>query len=94
MRARRDDGSCGPTLLQDTNRTERTRSDFAACGVGEETNVRVGSVAASSRRLEEPLATVLQSRLAAGEPSLWDAILSLTPEESPVKYSALVGKEG
>jgi len=55
-------------------------------GLKLETNVLIASLA-SSRCLEEPHAAALQSGLAAGEP-----MLLLTPEESRVRYSALVGK--
>ena len=49
-----------PTLL------DRIVSDFAACGiVGEATNSLVGYLAAVSRKLESPLAVIIQSTSAA-----------------------------
>ena len=46
----------GPALL------ERILADFERCGVvGEETNKLVGYLAAVSRKLEEPLAVIIQS---------------------------------
>ena len=59
--------------------------DFERCGVvGERTNKLVGYLAATSRKLEQPLAVVIQSSSAAGKSSLMDAVLSLMPEEERV----------
>lgn len=44
----------------------------------------------NGRRMEDPLAVVIQRRLAAGEPSFLDALLALTPEEG---WVSLLGKE-
>jgi len=52
----------------------------------------VGYVAAVSRKLEEPLAIVIQSSSAAGKSSLMDAILDFVPEEERVSYSAMTGQ--
>jgi hypothetical protein len=54
-------------LLRDPNLVQRILADFAACGmVGEETNKLMGYLAAVSRKLEQPLAIVVQSSSAAG----------------------------
>ena len=67
-------------LLQQPNLIERILADFAACGVvGEETNKLVGYLAATSRKLDKPLAVVIQSSSAAGKSSLMDAILRFIP---------------
>ena len=60
--------------------------------VGEETNKLVGYLAAVSRRLEAPLAVVVQSSSAAGKSLLMDAILGFVPEEERVQYSAMTGQ--
>jgi hypothetical protein len=60
--------------------------------VGEETNKLVGYLAAVSRKLEAPLAVVIQSSSAAGKSSLMDAILRFVPEEEQVAYSAMTGQ--
>ncbi len=60
--------------------------------MGEETNKLVGYLAAVSRKLEEPLAVILQSSSAAGKSSLMEAILAFMPEEDRVKYSAMTGQ--
>jgi DNA primase len=78
---------CDPKLLA------RILEDFERCGVvGEETNKLVGYLAATSRKLAEPLAVVIQSSSAAGKSSLMDAVLELMPEEERVQYSAMTGQ--
>jgi DNA primase len=81
------------SLLNDPNLLQRILEDFARCGiVGEETNKLVGYLAAVSRRLETPLAVVVQSSSAAGKSLLMDAILGFVPEEDRVQYSAMTGQ--
>jgi len=80
-------------LLKEPNLVERILADFAACGVvGEETNKLVGYLAATSRKLDKPLAVVIQSSSAAGKSSLMDAILRFIPTEEQVNYSAMTGQ--
>ena len=70
-------------LLQDPHLMERILEDFARCGVvGEETNKLVGYLATVSRRLEAPLAVVVQSSSAAGKSLLMDAILGFVPRKN------------
>jgi len=80
-------------LLRDPNLLDRILADFERCGiVGEETNKLVGYLAAVSRKLEEPLAIVIQSSSAAGKSSVMESILSFMPEEERVAYSAMTGQ--
>ncbi len=80
-------------LLQSPNLIERIVDDLTACGlVGEHTNKLVAYLAATSRKLDAPLAVLVQSSSAAGKSALMDAILALTPEEDRVKYSAMTGQ--
>ena len=80
-------------LLRDPRLFDRLLVDFEAIGiVGERTNKLVAYLAAVSRKLDSPLAVVLQSSSAAGKSSLMDAVLSLMPEEERVKYSAMTGQ--
>jgi DNA primase catalytic core len=80
-------------LLQSPNLLDRILQDFDACGVvGEKTNKLVGYLAATSRKLEKPLAIVIQSSSAAGKSSLMEAILKFMPEEEQVNYSAMTGQ--
>ncbi len=80
-------------LLQDPQLSERITADLAACGVvGESTNLLAGYLAAVSRKLERPLAVLIQSSSAAGKSSLMDAVLNLIPEEERLQYSAMTGQ--
>ncbi|QIE27538.1 CHC2 zinc finger domain-containing protein [Caballeronia sp. SBC2] len=80
-------------LLREPELLARILADFAACGVvGEETNKIVGYLAAVSRKLDAPLAVVIQSSSAAGKSSLMDAVLAFVPEEERIKYSAMTGQ--
>jgi len=81
------------TLLQAPDLLGRIVADFDACGlVGEATNKLVGYLAAVSRKLDRPLAIVVQSSSAAGKSSLMDAVLAMIPEEERIKYSAMTGQ--
>jgi hypothetical protein len=85
--------SSAMALLRDPNLVQRILTDFAACGVvGEETNKLMGYLAAVSRKLEQPLAIVVQSSSAAGKSALMEAVLSFMPEEERVQYSAMTGQ--
>jgi DNA primase catalytic core len=80
-------------LLRDPHLLARVAEDFESCGVvGEQTNKLVGYLAAVSRKLEEPLAVVIQSSSAAGKSRLMDAVLAFVPEEERVSYSAMTGQ--
>jgi DNA primase len=80
-------------LLQSPDLIARIQSDFERAGVvGEATNAIVGYLAATSRKLERPLAIVIQSSSAAGKSSLMDAVLSFIPEEERIQYSAMTGQ--
>jgi len=80
-------------LLSDPRLVERILEDFERSGVvGEEVNKLVGYLAAVSRKLDDPLAVILQSSSAAGKSSVMEAILDLVPEEERVQYSAMTGQ--
>jgi len=80
-------------LLRDPRLCERLLEDFQKCGVvGEETNKLTAYLAATSRKLDQPLAVIIQSSSAAGKSSLMDAVLSLMPEEERAEYSAMTGQ--
>ena len=62
--------------------------DLEILGItGEKTNKLIGYLSAVSRKLEEPLSVLIQSRSAAGKSTLQDAVLSLVPDEDFVKYT-------
>lgn len=80
-------------LLQSPDLPARILADFELAGVvGEATNKLVGYLAAVSRKLDRPLAVVIQSSSAAGKSSLMDAILAFVPEEERIQYSAMTGQ--
>lgn len=80
-------------LLRDPLLVERITADFAQVGVvGEATNCLVGYLAALSRKLDQPLAVIIQSTSAAGKSALMDAVLGLVPDEERVKFSAMTGQ--
>jgi DNA primase catalytic core len=88
-----EETSAALELLKDPRLLERILEDFRRCGVvGEETNKLVGYLAAVSRKLDDPLAVVIQSSSAAGKSSLMDAVLAFVPEEEKVKYAAMTGQ--
>ena len=80
-------------LLRGPRLVERIVADVSAVGVvGEDTNALVGYLAAVSRKLDKPLAILIQSTSAAGKSTLMDALLSLMPESERVHYSAMTGQ--
>ncbi len=88
-----DETAVALELLRAPDLLDRILGDFERCGVvGEESNKLVGYLAAVSRKLDEPLAIIVQSTSAAGKTSLMEAVLALVPEEDRVKYSAVTGQ--
>ncbi len=80
-------------LLKDPQLIDRILEDFDACGLaGEETNKLVCYLACVSRRLDNPLALLIQSGSAAGKTTLMDAALSFVPDEEQIRYSAMTGQ--
>ncbi|HEY3854180.1 MAG TPA: DNA primase [Verrucomicrobiae bacterium] len=79
--------------LTEPNLIERLRQAFHQAGIiGEETGTLVAYLACVSRKLERPLAVIIQSASAAGKTTLMDAVLNFFPEEERVKYSAMTGQ--
>lgn len=92
---RMDDGEreSALALLKDTDLLARIANDFGRCGVvGERSNALVGYLCAISRKLDRPLALLIQSTSAAGKSSLLDAVLRFVPEEDRIVYSAMTGQ--
>jgi DNA primase catalytic core len=80
-------------LLKDPHLLDRILADFTRCGVvGEEANKLIAYLAATSRKLDAPLAVMVQSSSAAGKSSLMEAVLSFMPDEDKVQYSAMTGQ--
>lgn len=88
-----EDQQAALVLLKDPSLLSRILEDFNRAGVvGEETNKLVGYLAGVSRKLDKPLAVIIQSSSAAGKSSLMDAVLNMMPEEERVQYSAMTGQ--
>jgi DNA primase len=80
-------------LLKDPHLLDRLLTDFERCGVvGEESNKLIGYLAATSRKLDAPLAVMVQSSSAAGKSSLMEAVLAFMPAEDKAQYSAMTGQ--
>jgi hypothetical protein len=72
---------------------DRIAEDIASLGVvGERANALAVYLASLSRKLDKPLAVLIQSTSAAGKSALMDAVLDLVPEEERVVYSAMTGQ--
>ena len=68
-------------LLQAPDLVSRIVDDMARCGVVGEANnnLLAGYLAAVSRKLDTPLAILIQSTSAAGKSSLMEAVLAMVP---------------
>ncbi len=83
----------GLALLKSPDLIERIVADVEATGVvGEASNALVAYLACVSRKLDKPLAILIQSTSAAGKSTLMDAVLALMPEAERVQYSAMTGQ--
>lgn len=80
-------------FLKSPDLIKQILKDFDCLGVvGETTNKLVSYLAACSRKLDKPLAVMVQSSSAAGKSSLMEAVLQLMPLEERVQYSAMTGQ--
>lgn len=77
-------------FLREPRLLDRIVADFQV--VGESTNKLVSYLAAISRKLDQPLAIIIQSSSAAGKTALMEAVLAFVPAEDQVKYSAMTGQ--
>jgi DNA primase len=81
------------TFLKSPDLLARVTADFVKVGmVGEATNCLVGYLAAISRKLDRPLAVIVQSTSAAGKSALMEAVLGFVPHEELVAFSAMTGQ--
>ena len=80
-------------FLRAPDLVEKIGAAFDACGlVGESANRLAAYLACTSRKLEKPLAVIIQSTSAAGKSTLMEAVLAMFPEEERVQYSAMTGQ--
>ncbi len=68
-------------------------ADFRTLGVaGEEANKLLCYIAVVSRKLDDPLSLLLQSRSASGKSTLQHAVLAFVPDEDKVQYTRLTSQ--
>lgn len=80
-------------FLQSPDLIEKIGVAFDACGlVGEDSNRLAAYLACTSRKLERPLAVIVQSTSAAGKSMLMESVVRMFPEEERIKYSAMTGQ--
>ena len=77
-------------FLKSPDLLEEIVADIETLGyTGEEMNKLLCYIAAVSRKTDDPLSVMIQSRSAAGKSCLQDAILALIPEDDYIKYTRL-----
>ncbi len=88
-----DDEAQALALLRSPALAARIVADLQSLGVvGEDTNLLAAYLAALSRKLDAPLAVLIQSTSAAGKSALMDAVLNLVPPGDRIRYSAMTGQ--
>lgn len=81
------------TLLSNPDLFGEILADLQTLGLaGEETNKLLCYLACVSRKLDDPLSLLIQSRSAAGKSTLQHAILALTPGEDQLQYTRLTSQ--
>lgn len=77
-------------MLNNPDLFDEILADFETIGyTGEAMGKLLCYIAAVSRKMDEPLSVMIQSRSAAGKSFLQDTVLSLIPEDEAVKYTRL-----
>ncbi len=77
-------------FLKQPDLLDAIQQDLTTLGVaGEELNKVLYYLAASSRKLDDPLSLLIQSRSAAGKSTLQNAVLALVPDEDKVVYTRM-----
>lgn len=80
----------GLELLKDPNLFDRIESDLSALGyVGEASNKKLMYLAASSRKLQDPISIIVISQSAAGKSYLIDTVKKLIPPEDVLSMTSL-----
>jgi hypothetical protein len=84
------DRELGLSLLRDPDLFERIVDDMTAMGyVGEDLNKQLVYLAASSRKLDDPISVLILSQSAAGKSYLVETVRRLMPEEDVVAVTSL-----
>jgi DNA primase catalytic core len=80
-------------FLKSPDLIDKIGEAFNVCGlVGEDANRLAAYLACTSRKLDKPLAVIIQSTSAAGKSTVMEAVLAMFPEEERIKYSAMTGQ--
>ncbi len=80
-------------LLKSPDLLDRITADLTASGIiGEDINKLAAYLGCVSRKLDKPLAIIIQSTSAAGKSTLMDAVIEMMPEADKVQYSAMTGQ--
>jgi hypothetical protein len=88
-----EDRLAAESFLSNPNLCEEILADLETLGVsGEETNKLLCYLAAVSRKLDDPISLMIQSRSAAGKSTLQNAVLQLVPTEDKVHYTRLTSQ--
>lgn len=78
------------SFLKQPDLLDVIQSDLTTLGLaGEDLNKVLCYLAATSRKLDDPLSLLIQSRSAAGKSTLQNTVLSLVPEEDKVMYTRM-----
>jgi DNA primase catalytic core len=85
-----EERKAGMELLEDPKLFERIAGDLETLGyVGEELNKQLLYIAASSRKMKDPISVVILSQSASGKSLLLETVRRLMPEEDVVAVSSL-----
>ncbi len=88
-----EDEACARAFLSNPALLDEVLEDMVTLGVaGEQTNKLLCYLAVISRKLDDPLSLLIQSRSSAGKSTLQHAVLALTPDEDQVHYTRLTSQ--
>jgi DNA primase catalytic core len=88
-----DEEAAAIAFLQKPDLLDQVVADLTAVGyAGEDTNKLLGYLACTSRKLDDPLSVLIQSRSAAGKSFLADVLCELVPPEDLRRYTRVTGQ--
>ena len=88
-----EDAARAVAFLANPDLMNEILEDLRTLGIaGEENNKLLCYLCVVSRKLDDPLSLLIQSRSAAGKSTLQHAVLSLTPDEDKVHYTRLTSQ--
>jgi hypothetical protein len=88
-----EDSARATAFLKNAELFSEILADLKILGVaGEEANKLLCYLAVVSRKLDDPLSLLIQSRSASGKSTLQHAVLALAPDEDKVQYTRLTSQ--